>query len=339
MRIGVIIGTGLKLEGEVRAVPSSDRTALALAALKLDCKVAAYSLDNDDAGLRYALAGGAASAKRIENLQEIEFDVMLIGQGGCGAWGDLLPAVLAENRGSALVLDVVDVEFSSDGLRVTRDLGRGAREILRVQVPAVLCISPNAQRLTYVSRYRQLSVAPGGTPGGAELTDPTEGDSSSWQPAKPRTKTGAISEKTSGSAADRMNALMGASGAARANDEEHIVQADAATCSKQLLRYLAHHGFIEGSEPDGSVEAKTSSASVPPPQSSETVPFTPTQRRHTGRGPRKLDRDSKTSGRRPSPIRVPKPVEKEAEIEEDDRKPRAVDGGKAKPRRGPRPLD
>ncbi len=343
MKIGVIVGTGLKPDGAVRSVPHSDRTAIALATLKLKGEVTAYSFPGDNAGLRHALAGGAASTQRLESLDEIEFDVMLVGQGGCGALGDLLPATLAENRGGALVLDVLDVEPASEaaGLRVTRDMGRGSKEILLVQVPAVLSISPNAQRLTYVSRYRQLSANPEAETraGSVGFADPAEEDISTWELARPRTKTGALTEKTRGTAADRMNALMGATGPPETKDEEHILQADAETCSKQLLRYLAHHGFIEGREMDSHGEEEATPALPVSAPASEGPAIRAAQRKTTGRGPRKLGGDSKTSGRRPAPIRGPAPVQEKPEIERQVRKPKAVNGKRTKPSRGPRPLD
>jgi electron transfer flavoprotein alpha/beta subunit len=232
-RVAVILGTA----ESGGSLPLSDRAAVGLAARGLTGTFDAYSFRGDAAALRYAVAAGAAEARCASDPRQVEFDVALVGGGGCGAWGDLLPATLAEQRGAALVLDVLDSEFVGDDLRVVRDLGRGAREILRVRGPAVLVMSEDAPRRMYVSRYRRQKAT-------AEAAAPREtSPATSWETARRRTRTVDLARKTGGKATDRFNALVGASEAAT-SASEHIVQADAETCAKHLLRYLAHHGFI-----------------------------------------------------------------------------------------------
>src|SRR5690606_25848222 len=145
-----------------------------------------------------------------------------------------------ERHGAALVLEVLDAELDGEYLRVTRDLGRGAGEVLRVRGPAVLVMSEDAPPRLYVSRHRRLVAA-----GRVGPVTPAVAAAPRWEPPRPRTRATDLAGRTGGTATDRMNALVGAAAAMAPGDADaHVVIADAATCAKHLLRYLAHHGFI-----------------------------------------------------------------------------------------------
>ena len=268
-------------------------------------RVDAYSLRDDEAALRYALAAGANSASIVDDPAKLEFDLALVGQGGCGAWGDLLPAILAQERGAAMVLDVLDASCIGDALRVVRDLGRGSSEVLRVSRPAVLAISGESPRRLYVSRHRRQQAA--ATRKNPKVwTDPLAATAGPWEPVRPRVKTGGLSAKTGGTAVERMNALVGATETTAAGGDRPVITADAVTCGQHLLRYLAHHGFI-----DKAIEPSVDPPS-PGPLAAEAVTMAdaqgraasrafvnPSSSRKASRGPRLLDGQARGMARRP----------------------------------------
>jgi hypothetical protein len=226
-------------------LPASDRAAVGLAVRRLGGRIEAWSLRDDEPARRYALAAGAASAGTLEGLDGLAFDVALVGAGGAHPWGDLLPATLAELGGAALVLDVLDVAAAPEGLVVTRDLGRGAREELVVAGPAVLAVSPEASAPFYVSRHRQAVVAPAATAAGRRgLGDPLAGAAGPWEPGRPPVRRGAATTGPAAPAHERRAALLDATAGARETGPDLVV-ADARTCALHLLRYLGHLGIIE----------------------------------------------------------------------------------------------
>ena len=152
-RIAVIIGSASpETAAGVPTLPMSDRGAIALAMARFVGDVRAYVADAD--ARCFARAAGVETVEEASDLEMDAVDVALIGRGGCAERGDLLPARLAEASGAALVYDVIDVQREIDGLMVTRDLGRGARDLLSVRGRAVLVVAESVERWLYVSRYR-----------------------------------------------------------------------------------------------------------------------------------------------------------------------------------------
>lgn len=275
----------------------------------------ACSFNADDVALRYALAAGANTASRLDAPDQLDFDVALLGEGGAGPAGDLLPAMLAEFHQAALVLDVLDVEPVPEGLRVLRDLGRGAREILRVTGPAVLVVSPEAARPLYVSRHRWRSArldriedrrgVNGRSPAPVE---PQELNGAGWEPARPRTH-GAHRANGSTSALQRMGDIFGIEDTGPADESSHVIQADARTCAKHLLRFLGHYGFIERAPTDeetgGGLTATAETAAVAetrmqPASAVGVEPMSQAQGPRK-RGPRPTGRAPRGNGRGPRP--------------------------------------
>jgi hypothetical protein len=276
-RIAVLVGSrAVRRGGEgpeaPASLPASDRAAVALATRRPGAEVRAYCRSGDGVARRYALAAGAAGVWPVAGLEEAGFDLLLAGEAGAGAGGDLLLARIAERRGCALILEVVDVEERGGGFVVTRDLGRGARELLQVEGAAVLGVSAGAPRLGYVSHYRRQKAepAPGGAgaperrgASGAERRGDVEPEpeagadlgSGPWEPVHPRARTGGLSARSGRPASERMLALLGVAGASgnagesgggeAGSGQRSLIEADAETCARHLLRYLAHHGFIE----------------------------------------------------------------------------------------------
>ena len=231
-RIAVIIGSAAPVSASgAQALPMSDRGAIALAIARFAGDIRAYAVDAD--ARCFARAAGSETVEEISGLETDAFAVALIGRGGCAERGDLLPARLAEASGAALVYDVIDVQRATDGLMVTRDLGRGAQDLLSVRGRAVLVVAESVERGPYVSRYRidAVKVAsgesaarneprgepatrnePSGEPAArnepsGELAIREEPNSVGWEPATPRVRLGDHASRVAGLAVERMNAL------------------------------------------------------------------------------------------------------------------------------------
>jgi hypothetical protein len=209
----------------------------------------------------------------------------LIGRGGCAERGDLLPAELAETSGAALVYDAIDVQREADGLVVTRDLGRGARDLLSVRGRAVLVVAESVERGPYVSRHR-LNLA---SEAGGDSVAREEPVGVGWEPTTPRVRLGVCATRVAGRAIERMNALFGVG--ETTEDAASLVRGSAEECARHLLRYLSHHGFVErgpGGEPQSaSREAPASRATARRPE-----------RKHSAAGEAT---DSHLAVRRPEP--------------------------------------
>jgi len=313
-RVTVIVGSGAGAgsSGVPGALPGSDRAAIGAAAVALGGAFDAAVWAGDVDAMRYALAAGARSAAVLDMDGPAGFDVLLVGAGGCGEPGDLLPARLAESQGAALVLEVLGVEDLGDALRVTRDLGRGAREVLRVTPPAVLVMSGDAPRGAYVSRHRLRS---------AHVPDPSASSEQHapqtqprWDPVRPRTRTGDLATRTGGSALSRLHSVFGVTEDAPTSAESSsVIMADPATCAKHLLRFLAHFGFIEKSrEPaspgigqGGGLAAGSRSEIRNPERQHDLRAASPREGKEINvallRGPRPLDGSAVGALRRPRP--------------------------------------
>ena len=196
-------------------------------------------------------------------------DAVLIGRGGCADRGDLLPARLAEENGAALVYDVIDVQRESDRLLVTRDLGRGARDLLSVRGRAVLVVAESVERGPYVSRYRLDAAKAAGGKSAArkesrdesaareeprdesttrkeprdESAARAESNGDRWEAVTPRVRLGDHAARVAGSAVERMNALFGVGEIAE--NTASLVRGSAEECARHLVRFLSHHGFVE----------------------------------------------------------------------------------------------
>ena len=309
-RVVVILGTEPATGHPTPSIlPESDRAAMSLALSRFGGRVDACCLRDDEEAARYALAAGAAEVLRPAEVTDLEFDVALVGSGGAGAWGDLLPALIAEWKDCAMVLEVLDVEPRDDGMTVTRDLGRGSREILAVRGPAVLAVSENAPRSLYISRHRREAVDPSlirpGT--GPAATDPLSGICGPWEHARPRPRAADLEGKTGGSATDRMNALLGLADDPRAREDTgRRIIADAGTCANHLLRFLRHHRFIDGTASVPEEPAAGPQRPGHPPDDTDPSGVAPSDPRRAGsrarRGPRPIGGTEHRGDRSPRSI-------------------------------------
>ncbi len=299
----------------------ADRAAVAFAVGRFGGDVRGYGAG--EVTYRYLAAAGIQSAW-LSRPTAIDFQLALV-----GTCDDLLPAALAEARRGALVLDVLDVVIADDHLLVTRDLGRGERELLRVRGPAVLGLSDAAPSDLYVSRHRRARVS---VP--VRDTIATEAQSD-WRPVRPRTRTADIAAKTAGSATERSMAVFGLA-EQQASDAANVLAADPGTCAQHLLRYLAHHGFIERADApqaDDAVPLREDRVARADPVAAMgrtvDVPITP----RIARGPRPLHGPMPGTARRPVPARAPSVAEARLA-----RGPRPVGAAVSVNRRGPVPL-
>ncbi len=237
-RVAVIIGSASSVTTSgAPTLPISDRGAVALAMASFGSDVRAYA---DDADARcFARAAGVETVEEISDSEIGAVDVVLVGRGGCGERGDALPARLAEQRGAALVYEVIDVQREADRLLVTRDLGRGARDLLSIRGRVVLVVADSVERGPYLSRYRiDAARAASGEPVACNAPSGVE-----WEPTTPRVRLGDHASRVAGRAVERMNALFGVGEIAE--NTASLVRESAEECARQLLRYLSHHGFVE----------------------------------------------------------------------------------------------
>jgi electron transfer flavoprotein alpha/beta subunit len=234
----VVLGT----DGRGR-LPGSDRAALGLALSAIEGTVTACARTTEPHALVYAAAAGVGRLLELEALEERAFDVVLVGRGGCGDAGELLPAMLAESRGAALAYEVVDLHETAKGLEVTRDLGRGARDVLLVRGPAVLAVADTARSRTgYISRRRLRAVAMDRQ---AASVASVRTPDFAWELAVPRVRVQSHASRLEGSATTRRNKLFGITPArGKTAEDSRVITGSAETCARHLLRYLAHQGFL-----------------------------------------------------------------------------------------------
>jgi hypothetical protein len=337
-RVAVIIGSCQDLEAALPAAPTlprSDRAAIGLALQRFASPVDAYCLRDDTEALRYALAAGAATARPLDDLAALDFDVVLVGSSGAEPYGDLLLALLAEQKQCAMVFDVLDIVCRPESLTVTRDLGRGSREILLLNGPAVLGIAEEATQLLYVSRYRRQVAQPPLLDHRALPPDPLAALSSAWEPARPRGKTVTLAARPGGSASARLQALLGITASASESDHRaHVIVADATTCARHLVRFLRHHGIIPA--------AATALPEVVTPAATVVTPPQPPGKALGGaprRGPRPLTGGSGGLERLPRPVSAALEGALESQPTSPSRGPRPVGAPTSRRGRGPRPID
>ena len=98
-----------------------------------------------------------------------------------------------------------------------------------------------------------------------------------------------------------MSAAFGISAASSASANDRLIVADAATCARHLMRYLAHHGFLPASlskaPPDR--EEKLAAARSPKPQATSADFRNVSMSQRAARGPRFPNDSPQRLARRP----------------------------------------
>lgn len=299
----------------LRSMTVSDRAATAMALACSPNAAGFYSLD-DVTAAEFALAAGITRAEPLREGMPATFDLGFLGESFIALHGDDFAGRLAEQSSAALIFDVLSCEETFAGVRrVIRDAGRGAREIIELTGPAVLVVSPTAARPAYVSRYRRRQARNNISKSAAESAI---ADKIQWQRVRLRTRK-AISTTADAHADQRMDAAFGVE--TKTESANGPIIADPATCARQLVRYLAHHGFLPpkagvaaGGTPLRLGEGRGSSSIATPVEDSGTCrpasvsrrprrPQDSPQRQH--RQPRLVGQSITTSSRLPRRVGQP----------------------------------
>lgn len=220
-----------------RALSRSDRAAIEQA-MSSSRDAVAICIPGDRLAAEYATAAGCRVKFASDAVEIPAFATAWFGCGYLEHQGDEITAQLAEQRAASLVFDVLSAARLSDGnLRIMRAARARARDVIDVSGPVVLVVSEFAARPNYVSRYRRQQAKR------QVVIVPAEVPVSDWQPVRPRTKRsgGSLSE---GSIDERTDAAFGMTERQTSATDQPIV-ADPKTCAEQLVRYLAHHGFLQ----------------------------------------------------------------------------------------------
>jgi hypothetical protein len=222
----------------------SDREAVAWAR-KVGRDAVAYCLPGDWLAAEFAAASGCEITGKLEAAVASSWMQAWIGGGFLERLGDEFAARLAEQHLATLLFDVLGCAASPDGTHViVRDAGRGARDEITAAGPLVLVVSPAAERLSYVSRFRRQQARKNLAALNAQHEDAIE-PAGGWQPALPRTRRTA--RALVGSVLDdRLDAAFGIAAASEPAASQAIA-ADPRTCAQHLMRYLAHHGLWQRS--------------------------------------------------------------------------------------------
>jgi electron transfer flavoprotein beta subunit len=235
----------------------SDRAALEVAlqlaaAADDDVTVVAVGGPEVEAGLREALAVGAARAVRIDAPADLASEAVaraIVAAVSGARWivcGDVsadrgsgsVPAFVAAELGAAQALGLLSVTADAGGARAVRRLDGGRREVLAVTAPAVLSVEGSAARLRRASLRAELAarsvvvdVLPG--PGG-----PVE-HPDAVQRYRPRAR--ALAAPV-GAPLARVLQLTDAGGSTSTTHE--LVSLDPAAAADRILDALAEWGYL-----------------------------------------------------------------------------------------------
>lgn len=234
-------------------------TALALASGSGEAvTVVAVGAPGAEVGLREALAVGATRAVRVDAPAELESAAVaralasvldgaawiVCGDASADRGSGAVPAFLAAELGAAQALGLVAVTVNGDGIRATRRLDGGRREVLAVTAPAVLSVEGAAARLRRASlpaelaaRRATIEVVPGPS-GPVEHPDAV-------QRYRPRARMLAAPE---GAALSRVLQLTDAAGSTSTTHE--LVTLAPPDAADRILAALAEWGYRE---PESSV--------------------------------------------------------------------------------------
>ncbi|MGN7126106.1 electron transfer flavoprotein subunit beta [Methylorubrum thiocyanatum] len=168
-------------------------------------------------------------------------DIVLAGRRSQGGEeSGLVPYALARTLSLPLVSDVVAAAAEDGALRLDQSLGRGALRRVRVQGPVVVTCHPDAPApLAYAyGRARRgtvaaLAVAPAAIPAPAVAVEERP------YRRRPKVVRGA---PTGGSAAERLKAATGESGAAASG--RLLIQPDPEDAAREILAYLRQIGVL-----------------------------------------------------------------------------------------------
>ena len=205
-----------------------------------------------EAGLRGAIAAGAATAIRVDAPADLDSAAVAAALAPvvahaeavwCGDYSTdrgtgSVPAFLAARLRRQQVLGVVAVDFGPP-LRVTRRLDGGRREIVVVTGPAVLSVEGSIARLRRASLPAALAaqkaeVLPYGT------TIAPSGDTSAVVVSAYRPRARVLPAPVGATALERLRVLTDVGGAAHAGE---TLEADPVTAARRILEVLHEWGY------------------------------------------------------------------------------------------------
>lgn len=281
-----LLASTVELNG-ARRLEASDRAAVQLA-LPSNSETVAICPADDAMAWAFAIAAGVASVLPVESPPFSAWEIVWAGTGFVERQGELFLARWADARDALLLFDVLSCSAPRDGVRtIVCDAGRGATEELQMRGPCILVLSNAVSRTPYVSRYRRHEARRL-----ASLTaashDPSI-SSGKWVPARPRVRSnGADSSRPADSRMDQAFAM----DAVNDSSSQSLIVADAETCAQQMIRYLAHHGFLNGMKGDSAdIQPSTERATSAKPRPVNTRRLSPSVQRQ----PRWLDSNVSSS--------------------------------------------
>lgn len=265
----IVIFASLR-QADSPSIGSSDRAAIGLAVSRFAAPAIGYYPAEDRFALKYGAAAKLATLEPLEAASISNFDVAFIGQSALANVGGELAGVLAEKSNATLVFDVLDVHRQGSQLKIIKDVGQGNREEWTVAGPVVIVVSAEAVRPPYVSRYRRMMAAKD-LASCCTTQQSTDGKAEHrWERTRPRAKLGGPPKLPAGAAEDRMSAAFGIEAASRSSTNNHLIVADAATCARHLIKYLAHHGFLPSAADKSAADHAVDSTVVQPVQPAKT---------------------------------------------------------------------
>jgi electron transfer flavoprotein alpha/beta subunit len=215
-----------------------------------DAEVTAFALgEGHDDALRHALAAGASHAVQVgaasvsEWLRERQPGLVI---------ADRIAGGIAARLGWSHLAGLDQLRVENGQLRAIRQLGRGDCEVVTAKLPALVRLQTETPRSRYVSAARITLAAnkpierwefAGSTASG------TRAELGPLQVARPRTKLGAIPPSTApASGLDRLSALMGMGRTATVavSKSPEPTQKTPDEMAEEFIRYLAHHGLLNG---------------------------------------------------------------------------------------------
>jgi electron transfer flavoprotein beta subunit len=205
-----------------------------------------------DAGLREAMAVGAARAVRVDTPADVESAAVahalaavltgaswvVCGDASADRGSGAVPAFLAAELRASQALGLVSVAPAADGMRATRRLDGGRRELLAIAAPAVLSVEGAAARLRRASlpaelaaRRATIEVVPG-------PTSPVQHPDAA-QRYRPRAR---VLAAPAGGALARVLQLTDAAGTTSTTHE--LVTLDPADAATRILAALTEWGYL-----------------------------------------------------------------------------------------------
>lgn len=228
------------------------RSAVA-AALKIrEGVVTAFALGSGHTeALRHALAAGVGQAVELrtsgENADAIPVAALaewLRRQAADLVIVDRLAGRLAARLGWSHLAGLDELRIREGKLWAVRRLGRGDREEVTAQLSAVVRLHEESPQAPYVARAR-IQAASGRTIEQEILVGPDSPriEPGPLQPARARTRLGKAAP-ASGSASDRLQALMGGGSKAMASVKRAEKNTEPDRLAEEFLRYLLHHDLL-----------------------------------------------------------------------------------------------